>query len=127
MVKKLFTCDLYIKISANKFDAKNLSTNGSWQTAYPDQPFTTDRLLIGHFSSAESTLTQLIKNILPKSFIAKSPQVVIHPTSHVEGGLSEVEEHIFKELALGSGAHKAALHIGSELTDSGARILISRA
>jgi len=41
--------------------------------------------------------------------------------------LSEVEERIFKELALGAGAIKVALHIGSELTDSEAVKLIGSA
>lgn len=33
----------------------------------------------------------------------------------VEGGLSEVEERLFRELALGAGARKMALWTGQEL------------
>ncbi|MFT5116659.1 MAG: hypothetical protein ACI9NY_000181 [Kiritimatiellia bacterium] len=117
MMKKLFTNSLYIKVDKNKFEAKNISTNGNWETIYPASPYTTNRLLVGTFSAAESALTKLIKNILPKSIISKSPQVVIQPISMIEGGLSEVEERIFKELALGAGAFKVILHVGAALTD----------
>jgi len=127
MIKKLFTNDLYIKVSENKFEAKNISMNGGWKTVFPELPFTTSRLLVGNFSNAESALTKLVKCVLPKSIISKRPHVVIHPLSRVEGGLSEVEERIFKELALGAGAIKVALHIGSELTDSEAVKLIGSA
>lgn len=124
MIKKLFTNDLYIKVGENKFEVKNISTNGNWESIYPESPFTTNRLLVGTFSAAEPALTKLIKSVLPKGFLSKSPQVVIHPVERVEGGLSEVEERIFRELALGSGAFKVALHVGPELTDSEAVKLI---
>lgn len=117
MIKKLFTNDLYIKVSKNKLDAKNISTKSKWETICPESPFTTDRLLVGAFSVAGPALKKLVKGILPKSLIPKSPQVVIHPTSQVEGGLSEVEVRIFEELAREAGAFKVALHVGSELTD----------
>jgi rod shape-determining protein MreB and related proteins len=65
--------------------------------------------------------------MLPKGFITKSPQVVIQPVAMIEGGLSEVEERIFKELALGSGAFKVVLHVGAELSDSEAVALIGSA
>lgn len=64
MIKKLFTSDLYIyiKVSKNRFEAKNLSVSGSWESAYPDEPFSTNRLLVGVFSSAEKTLSKLINS-----------------------------------------------------------------
>lgn len=117
MLKKIFTHDLYIKVSKNKLEAKNLTTGGKWETAYPNSPFTTKRLLVGTFSAAEPALAQLVKRILPTGLFAKRPQMVIHPTDMVEGGLSEVEERIFKELGLGSGAIKVVVHIGAELSD----------
>lgn len=42
----------------------------------------------------------------------------------IEGGLSEVEKKICKELALGARAFKVALHTGAELTGSEAKQLI---
>ncbi|WP_041737212.1 hypothetical protein [Colwellia psychrerythraea] len=127
MIKKLFTVDLYIKVRKNRFEAKNLSSSGSWETIQSEHPFTTERLLVGTFSAAESALTKLIKSVTPRSFFKKSPQIIIQPMELLDGGLSEVEERIFKELALGSGAFKVILHTGSELTDSEAMQLIRSA
>lgn len=124
MLSKLFTNDIYIKVSENRFEAKNLSANGGWESIVPDQPFTTDRLLVGTFSSAEPALTSLLKSISGNGIIKKSANVVIHPLTKVEAGLSEVEERIFRELALGAGAFKVTLHVGPELTDSEALQLI---
>ena len=127
MIKKLFTVDLYIKVRKNRFEAKDLSSNGNWEIIHPEHPFTTERLLVGTFSAAEPALTKLVKSITPRGFFKKSPQIVIQPMELVDGGLSEVEERIFKELAHGSGAHKVVLHTGSELTDSEAIQLIHSA
>jgi len=117
-MRNLFFTDLYVKVHENKFEIKNISENGSWVSGCPDAPYTTDRLLVGTFSAAEPALRKLIKRVRPKSWIKKSARVVIHPMSKFEGGLSEVEQRLLKELALGAGAFKVALHVGYELTDS---------
>ena len=127
MIKKLFTVDLYIKVRENRFEAKNLSSNGNWETIHSKHPFTTERLLVGTFSAAEPALTKLVKSVTPRGFFKIRPQIVIQPMELVDAGLSEVEERIFKELALGAGAFKVVLHTGSELTDSEAIQLIRSA
>lgn len=127
MIMKFLTNDIYIKIYENKLVAKNLSTNGIWESIYPEADFTTERLLVGNFSEADKALTKLVKNILEKGIISKTPQLIIHPLEKVEGGLSQVEERIFIELGRGAGAQKITLHIGSELSDSEAIQLISNA
>jgi hypothetical protein len=125
MIKKLFIQNLYIKVSENKFSVKNLSVDSDWESLEADQPFTTRRLLVGNFSNAEAVLTRLMKRVAKKRFFARRPQVVIHPLLYVDGGLSEIEERVFRELALSAGAFKVVLHIGSELTDSEAVKLLS--
>src|SRR5690554_7616089 len=77
IIQKLFTTDLYIKVRKNRFEAKNLSFNEDWQAINAEQPFTTERMLIGTFSVAEPLLTQLITNVTPRSFIRQSLRVVI--------------------------------------------------
>ena len=126
-IRKLFTTDLYIKVSKNKFEAKNLSFDEGWQTVHATEPFTTERLLVGTFSAAEPLLTQLITNVTPRSFIRQSLRAVIQPMEMIEGGLSEVEEKILKELALGAGAFKVVLQTGVELTTDEARKLVTNA
>ncbi|PSL13395.1 hypothetical protein CLV44_11230 [Marinobacterium halophilum] len=115
-MRNIFKNDLYVRVSKNKFEAQNATTQGEWLSAIAEEDFTTTRLLIGNFSSAEQTLKKLIKEIMPKGLIKKSPGIVIHPTMMVEGGLSQVEERIFIELCLGAGAHKAIIHLGNDLT-----------
>lgn len=127
MIKKLFTADLYIKVRKNRFEVKNLSTDSQWQSSTPEKPFTTERLLVGQFSVAEPTLSKLVKEAIPSSLLKKSAQVVIQPIDMVEGGLSEVEERIFKELALGAGAHKVKLHVGKDLSNDEAIELLRSA
>ena len=127
MIKNLFTTDLYIKIKKNQFEAKCLSSDGRWESARPAKPFSTERLLVGSFSAAEPTLKSLVKKVTPRGIIKKSPRVVIQPMEYLEGGLSEVEERVFKELALGAGAFKVVLHTGAELTDAGAFALLDKA
>src|SRR5690554_1189046 len=124
IIQKLFTTDLYIKVSKNKFEAKNLSFDEGWQTVHATEPFTTERLLVGTFSVAEPLLTQLITNVTPRSFIRQNLRVVIQPMELIEGGLSEVEERILKELALAAGAFKVAVHAGAELSDAEAKKLL---
>ncbi|GGB22114.1 hypothetical protein [Agarivorans gilvus] len=79
---------------------------------------------MGQFSVAAPLLATLIKQLQPKALLKKSAKVLIHPMAMVEGGLSEVEQRIFKELALSSGAHKVVVHVGKELSDEEARALL---
>lgn len=117
--QNFFATNLYVKISANKFEAKNLSYNedNHWQVLHALAPFTNDRLLVAHFVKAETVLQPFIKQLLPKSLIPKSFRILVHPLSHIEGGLSDIEERVLKELILGVGAFKVVLHIGEELDD----------
>jgi hypothetical protein len=126
-MQKLFTTILYVKVYANKFSVKNISECSHWLSACPEVEFTTERLLVGKFSTAEPILRKLVKGVLPKGLFTKRPMVVIQPIEKIEGGLSEVEERIFKELALGAGAIKVALHVGDELTDREVEVLINNA
>ncbi|WP_415889263.1 hypothetical protein ACMXYV_15000 [Neptuniibacter sp. SY11_33] len=124
MLKKMFVADLYLKVRKNQFEVKNLTENGAWKIATPEQPFTTDRLLVGQFSAAEPVLKELVKDVMPSGFMKKSAQIIIHPIDMVEGGLCEVEERIFTELGLCAGAFKVKLHVGEGLTDEEARKLL---
>lgn len=127
MIKELFTTDVYLKVRRNRFEAKNLSTGSGWESSIAQEPFTTVRLLVGKFSAAEPVLLKLIKEIQPKSLFKKRFKVVIQPMEMVDGGLSEVEDRIFRELALGAGAIKVIVHIGKELSDSEARDMLNGA
>lgn len=126
IIRNLFTTDLYVKVRKDVLEAKNLSFDEGWQTMHPPQPFTTERLLVGKFSVAEPALTHLITTVAPRSFIKQSIRVVLQPMECIEGGLSEVEERLLKELALSAGAFKVVIHTGPELSDQQAKQLLRR-
>ncbi|MDO3382951.1 hypothetical protein [Gilvimarinus algae] len=117
MLKKLFTESLYVKVRKNQFSVKNLSANTPWKTQNATNAFSTQRLLVGTFSNAEPELRALVQAARTTGWIKKSVQVLIQPLETLEGGLSEIEQRVFKELALGAGAFKAKVYTGPELSD----------
>lgn len=125
MIRKRFSNELYLKISKNRFEVKNVSVDNAWHSVEAtDTPFTTERLLVGTFSAATPLLARLIDKAVPRSFIRRSPAVIIHPMEMVAGGLSEVEVKVFEELVLGAGAYRVVIHLGDELTNHEAQALL---
>ena len=108
---------LYIQVLENKFIIQVLDNSESREIFLPEKNFTTKRLLVGDFSAAQDCLSKAMKRLAPKKlFTRKTAVVVMHPMEMYEGGLSEVEERILKELAYGSGATKVVLHNGDTLS-----------
>ncbi|MFC3151081.1 hypothetical protein ACFOEK_08580 [Litoribrevibacter euphylliae] len=114
----MFTNYLYIKIFKDAFEIRLLGKDQASSRHTPSHPFTTSRLLVGTFSAAEACLKPVIKETLGKSSLFSSAKIVMHPMEMCEGGLSEVEERIFMELAFGSGARQVKVHVGAELDDT---------
>lgn len=75
-------------------------------------------MLVGSFTNAERLITKLVKEVNTNRIPLFGINTVIQPLEMVEGGLSEVEERIFLELAATSGAKRAWLHIGPALSDA---------
>jgi hypothetical protein len=121
MLRALFSNDIYIKVYANRFVLRKLGDGVRSVTVMADEPFTTERLLVGQFAVAERLLKRGLKELVAGNWLAPSPVVVIHPLEKVEGGLSEVEERIFRELAAGAGARKVVVWLGRELSDAEAK------
>jgi actin-like ATPase involved in cell morphogenesis len=92
--------------------------SGVEATVVAQTPFTTTRLLVGQFVVAQNTLKEALKQVSKESLFAVSPYIVIHPLEMVEGGLSEIEERIFREVAIGAGASKVVVWFGHELNDA---------
>ena len=112
----LFGDVLYIKIFPNKIFVRNVKQNKELSKE-SSTPFTTQRLLVGEFTVAEKFLKALIAEVSPKGFFQTPHRAVVQPQAMIENGLSEVEQRLFLELALGSGASKAKVHTGSDLQD----------
>jgi rod shape-determining protein MreB len=83
-----------------------LTSEGRSMTFHSTEPFTTTRLLIGKFFVAESCLTNAVKEFGAIGFFKRSPKITIQPHEFLEGGLSEVEDRVLREIAMGAGARE---------------------
>ena len=120
----MFASTIYIKVSANHLHVRNLEAN-SGADARATIPFTTTRLLVGEFKIAEALLKDLLKRVGLGGSLRPAPIALIHPAEMVEGGLSEVEERLFLELAMGAGARRAVVYVGPDLGDDAVRVKVS--
>lgn len=117
MLANLFSNAIYVRVRRNQFQVRSLKS-GFDATGVAPTPFTTTRLLIGQLAAAQNTLKDALKQVSKESLLAVSPDVLIHPPEMVEGGLSEIEERIFREVAIGAGAKKVVVWVGHELSDT---------
>jgi hypothetical protein len=106
---------IYVQIYKNRFIVTNFDRNAVVETSNTEL-FSTQRLLVGKFSVAESLLSEVVKKVSGTISLFVKPAIVIHPLEMVEGGLSEVEERLFRELALGAGASRVLLWVGHVLS-----------
>ena len=116
MLKKLFNSTVYVRVAKNQFQIRHIE-NKKEIIMSAVEPFTTKRLLIGEYRIAEKYLREGIKKVHQGRWLPASPVVIMHPLEMVDGGLSEIEERVLKELATGAGARKVILWLGHELSD----------
>ena len=110
-----FSNPVYVRVRKNQFRVRNLKSKR--EASFDAQPpFTTTRLLIGRFREAEQLLERALREMADGIF-AQAPQVLIQPLEMSEGGLSDVEERVLREVAIGAGAAKAVVWVGPELND----------
>ncbi len=120
LIKKLISmfhpCTLYVKVHKNRFNVRHIEKGYELSRNCID-PFTTTRLLVGDFLSAEKCLSELLNEVLGGSIRYVRPYIVIHQTEMAEDGLSPVEERVLLELAHGAGAYAATALVGDVLSD----------
>ncbi|MGE5523882.1 MAG: hypothetical protein ACM3SS_09200 [Rhodospirillaceae bacterium] len=117
MLSAFFSSNVYVRVNRNQFRLRHIES-GTDTTVQSDTPFTTQRLLIGDFTAAERTLKAALKRVVNSRLISISPRVLIQPLEMIEGGLSQVEDRVLREVAIGAGASKVIVWVGSELADS---------
>lgn len=103
---------IYIQVFQSRFVIKNIDTDEKIEVAR-DQSHASPRMLIADFTTAEHQLKQAVKSIR-RGLIA--PAILMHPMELIEGGLTQVEYRVFRELALGAGASKTAVYAGAPLS-----------
>lgn len=77
-------------------------------------PFKHNRSFVGNFMCAEKILQHGMYT-LHKSMIKPSPRVIIHQLEKTDGGLTDIEERVLRELALGAGAREVVIYLGSKI------------
>jgi rod shape-determining protein MreB len=97
MLKKLLNGTVYVKVSKNQFRVRHVADKKE-VTVSAIEPFTTNRLLVGEFAVAEKYLKEGIRKIHEGRWFAASPVIVIQPLEMIEGGLSQVEEKVLRNL-----------------------------
>jgi hypothetical protein len=107
---------VYVRVRRNAFRVRD-TKSGAEKTVTSSAPFTTNRLLIGQFTAAAQVLKDALKQLLSAGLFTPSPSIVIHPLEMTEGGLSEIEERVFREVAIEAGANKVVVWVGHELSD----------
>lgn len=107
---------LYVKIYKNRIRVNHIQRNRE-VSERSVSPFTTQRLLVGNFSVAERLLKSALEKLGSSGLFAVKPIVLIQPMEMIEGGLSEVEDRVIRELAIAAGARKVFVWVGKMLTN----------
>lgn len=107
---------VYFKIKINEVWAKRIEGQTIVKLS-ANEPFTTNRLLIGNFDSALSLTKAAINQVNSGKRRWVTPKICVHPLDYIEGGLSPVEKRLFWELATTAGAFDVRVWEGSELSD----------
>jgi rod shape-determining protein MreB and related proteins len=81
-------------------------------------PFSHPRMLVADFGYAEKVLTYALRKVLGARLLTPSAVVVIHPLEKLDGGLTDIECRVFRELALGAGAREVHIHVGQALSST---------
>lgn len=97
-----------MKIKVEIFSTKMvLSNDFDTITVVPEKPYHSKRLVIAQFSAARECLSRGIKMLGGSAtFLRPAPTLIIHQRDVLEGGISEVEQHCLRELALAAGARE---------------------
>lgn len=99
-------------VKATGLEAKNLSGTPNVEVT---NPFSHPRLLIADFQKAEKILMHAVREVCARKFLPPSPRVVIQPMEKLEGGLTDIELRVFRELCIGAGAREVVVYVGSPL------------
>ena len=111
----MFTTALYVQVRVDRMSIRN-TTKGTTAERAAQPPFSHKRSLVGDFTAAQALLKALVKEV--QQGLVFNVQMVIHPIERIEGGLSQIEERVFRELGIGAGASRVAVWVGDALTDA---------
>lgn len=96
--------EIYINKMVLKFEGRSININS-------DEEYTTTRLLVGNFLPAKKCLKRGLKKINAIGFFKRKPKLILRPKEMVEGGLSEIEDRVFQELAYAAGGRSVKISL----------------
>ena len=112
----MFTKSLYVQVREDQIQIRNIDESRSVQL-HASPAFSSQGKLVDNFKAALECLKAALTEARGSGF-ALSTAVVIHPLQKVDGGLTQVEEQLFRELAIGAGASKVIVWVGAPLSDA---------
>ncbi|MFV0596638.1 rod shape-determining protein [Shewanella sp.] len=77
-------------------------------------PFSHPRMFVASFELAEKLLQYGISQLHSSGFRA-APRVIVHQLEKTEGGLTDIEDRVLRELALGAGAREVVIYLGPRI------------
>lgn len=80
-------------------------------------PFTHPRSLFSDFTLAEAFLKRAMRQVTNTSILSPTPKVIAHLPGEPEGGYTQVERRVMRELSFSAGARLVDVIAGREPTD----------
>ena len=80
------------------------------------RPFSHPRLLVSDFQVAEKLMQHMVRIIHSGKFFAPSPRIIFQPMEKIEGGVTDVERRVYRELCMSAGARETIVYLGTELS-----------
>ena len=81
------------------------------------RPFSHNRLLVHEFESAAMLLKHALACVAGEGLLRPAPIAVIHPMKIPADGHTDIEDRVFRELALSAGARDVYIWQGRVLTN----------
>ena len=82
-----------------------------------ENPFSHPRLLVAKFQLAEKILRHAIRQVFKDQLFAVSPRMVFQPMEKLEGGITDIENRVYRELCLGAGAREVVIYDGKPVAN----------
>jgi rod shape-determining protein MreB and related proteins len=111
----IFRTDLYVKVFENRIQVRNIGNHESVEIM-ATKPFSHPRALVGDFDAAQACLKTAISKVKGSGLVLRM-RILIQPMEKIEGGLTQVEDRVFTEIALRCRASKVLTWVGESLSD----------
>jgi rod shape-determining protein MreB len=115
----MFKTDLHVQIFENRVRVRNLRSGESFE-ALSRAPFSHPRTLIGNFTELDAAYKEALRKVRGTGWILSS-RVLVQAMAKCEGGLTQIETRVLRELVSGHGASRVVVWEGGSLSDDGIR------